>query len=719
MRRAIKIGVLSAILAVMTLPAIGQLNTSKITADTLIAWLDYDEFEIPSNINQRLVDGFNRVFQLKGDGILADSLKPIFLESLKQLLNKKRPLSVIILQQALAWDLIERGKSQLTLRDEVNDGKWKDAIDYELKSLELIDTISNPVLKSLAYNTLASSTIQFGNRVQYRLTALRLIEGLGDKQYLARLYSEIANDYGIVFEDAGAADVLYYLDRFLELQPDRDVPVKYPVAKISKAVRLTILGRYAEARKILDLMKPHIDSLASFSVAKYLDAEGQFYELQGKPMEAIPFYLKSLRLFRDGGHTNQACYLAIYLAEAYFKIGENQKGLQYGLEGYQMSLGQYLPLQIRASLILSKLYDGTGQTKDALRFLQIHQQKQEEFNREELLNRLASAEIKVLAEQSAHAREVNERDRLLQKAEIEKQRNLIYATAGGSALIIAFSAFLFRSNKQKAKLNSELAQTVKDLKATQTQLIHSEKMASLGELTAGIAHEIENPLNFVNNFSEVSNELMEELKTELTSGNGEQVAVLANDIKQNLEKINHHGKRADAIVKNMLQHSQTSSGKKEPTNINALCEEYLRLAYHGYRAKDKSFNIKYETQLDPSLPKANIVAQDIGRAILNLINNAFYAVNEKTNGDKSVEPRVTIATKHLGDKVEISVQDNGPGIPDHIKEKIFQPFFTTKPAGQGTGLGLSLSYDIVKAHGGTINVRSHPGLTVFIVQLSL
>lgn len=272
--------------------------------------------------------------------------------------------------------------------------------------------------------------------------------------------------------------------------------------------------------------------------------------------------------------------------------------------------------------------------------------------------------------------------------------------------------------KQVAERTSELNQSLNNLKATQAQLIQSEKMASLGELTAGIAHEIENPLNFVNNFSEVSNELMGELKTELASGNSGQAEVLANDIMMNLEKINHHGKRADAIVKNMLQHSRTSSGKKESTDINTLCDEYLRLAYHGYRAKDKSFNAAFNTQLDPSLPKVNVVSQDIGRVILNLINNAFYAVNEKSKSQSaSYEPRIIVATKNLGDKIEISVEDNGSGVPDHIKEKIFQPFFTTKPAGQGTGLGLSLSYDIVKANGGTIDVRSNPGQTVFTLQL--
>ncbi|MBS1734552.1 MAG: histidine kinase [Bacteroidetes bacterium] len=249
------------------------------------------------------------------------------------------------------------------------------------------------------------------------------------------------------------------------------------------------------------------------------------------------------------------------------------------------------------------------------------------------------------------------------------------------------------------------------LKATQAQLIQSEKMASLGELTAGIAHEIQNPLNFVNNFSEVSNELIEELKAEKAKPINERDNQLEddilNDLSGNLEKINHHGKRADAIVKGMLQHSRSSSGTKEPTDINALCDEYLRLAYHGLRAKDKSFNAKFATDFDNSIGKINVMPQELGRVILNLINNAFYAVSERKKlQEQDYEPTVTVKTIKEDNRIKIHVVDNGTGIPPSIKEKIFNPFFTTKPTGQGTGLGLSLSFDIVKAHGGALQVDS-------------
>ena len=263
----------------------------------------------------------------------------------------------------------------------------------------------------------------------------------------------------------------------------------------------------------------------------------------------------------------------------------------------------------------------------------------------------------------------------------------------------------------------ELKHSLQDLKFSQAQLIQAEKMASLGELTAGIAHEIQNPLNFVNNFSEVSTELIDEMKAEIDKGNLDDVKDIANDLKQNLEKINHHGKRAGDIVSGMLQQSRSSSGVKEPTDINALADEYLRLAYHGLRAKDKSFNATMKTDYDETLSadeagvgNINIVRQDIGRVILNLITNAFYAVNEKgQSGIADYEPTVSVTTKMIGDKVEIKVADNGNGIPQKILDKIFQPFFTTKPTGQGTGLGLSLSYDIVKAHGGELKVETKEG----------
>lgn len=291
--------------------------------------------------------------------------------------------------------------------------------------------------------------------------------------------------------------------------------------------------------------------------------------------------------------------------------------------------------------------------------------------------------------------------------------------------IVYRSRKLQRENRvleEKIKRRTEqLQKTIEDLKATQAQLIQSEKMASLGELTAGIAHEIQNPLNFVNNFAEVNKELLTEMNEEIEKGNFGEVKEIAKNINDNEEKINYHGKRADAIVKSMLQHSRRSNGQKEPTDINALCDEYLRLSYHGLRAKDKSFSAKFDTDFDESVGKINIVQQDIGRVILNLITNAFYAVNEKKkNAEEAYQPTVIVKTEKMNDQVKITVSDNGNGIPQKVMDKIFQPFFTTKPAGEGTGLGLSLSYDIVKAHAGEITVDTKEGqYTKFSILLPM
>lgn len=318
------------------------------------------------------------------------------------------------------------------------------------------------------------------------------------------------------------------------------------------------------------------------------------------------------------------------------------------------------------------------------------------------------------------------RQREIQEAKTAYRNKLkLYLVLTGTTALLLISLILFRSYRKSEVANAKLKGTLAHLKDTQAQLIQAEKMASLGELTAGIAHEIQNPLNFVNNFSEVNAELIDELiaeRSKLKAERDESVEKeILHDIKENEQKINQHGKRADTIVKGMLQHSRIRSGVKEPTDINALADEYLRLSYHGFRAKDNSFNAEFKTDLDETLPKIHVIQQDIGRVFLNLINNAFYAVSEasaKETARADYEPEVIVTTRMHDKSIEISVKDNGDGIPEDIKEKIFQPFFTTKPTGSGTGLGLSLSYDIVKAHGGKIFVESSENKgTEFIIEI--
>ena len=329
---------------------------------------------------------------------------------------------------------------------------------------------------------------------------------------------------------------------------------------------------------------------------------------------------------------------------------------------------------------------------------------------------------------SIYAHKQDKREKL-QRQKDEEERRILEAQKQALEYLVAERTSELTNQKEK------LENTLEKLQATQDQLIQSEKLASLGELTAGIAHEIQNPLNFVNNFAELSVELVQELNDELNKNtlDKEFVKELMNDLTQNQEKINHHGKRASSIVKGMLEHSRKSSGVKMPTDINALADEYLRLSYHGLRAKDKDFNALMETHLETPLSKIDIIPQDIGRVLLNLFNNAFYAGLQKTKlAINGYEPKVTVSTHyiapHIGVKgidddedgyIEIRVKDNGTGMPDSVKAKVFQPFFTTKPTGQGTGLGLSISYDIItKGHGGTIEIETKEGeYTEFIIKL--
>src|SRR5688572_1793165 len=405
----------------------------------------------------------------------------------------------------------------------------------------------------------------------------------------------------------------------------------------------------------------------------------------------------------------------IGLAQVYDELKQTDSAIYYAKIALDHATRVTLPPDIiQSSLILAGIY---GETNPALayKYLQIHSKEKDTLYSS---NRRKEEEERALSKQKEQfqkeTQEANFRNRIIQIS--------LFAVA---AVFLVSTLLFLRSNRIKQNANRKLEKANADLKATQAQLIQAEKMASLGELTAGIAHEIQNPLNFVNNFSEVNTELIEELSEAANEGNIEEVTSLVTVIKENEQKIVHHGKRADAIVKGMLQHSRTSSGQKELIDINALTDEYLRLAYHGLRAKDKTFNAKLDTDFDNNIGKINVVPQDIGRALVNLINNAFYAVAEKKHASansagQEYEPTVTISTKKLNDKVEIKIKDNGKCIPQKVLDKIFQPFFTTKPTGQGTGLGLSLAYDIVKAHAGELKVATKAGEgTEFTIQLPL
>jgi two-component system, NtrC family, sensor kinase len=423
---------------------------------------------------------------------------------------------------------------------------------------------------------------------------------------------------------------------------------------------------------------------------------GRYYMKREQFDSTVITFHKGIELSMDPASRGIKSNLMFLLGIAFMRTDQLDSALIYTTKALEMSIALNNPTQkARSFSLLGRIYKLMGEYPLAFDYLEKGKNLEDSLNNN-YVDRLMQF-VNLDFDQKIRLQELEkEQERL-------KSRNRMIALLTWLGVFILAALFLYRNNRQKQQTNKVLETTLDHLRATQAQLIQSEKMASLGELTAGIAHEIQNPLNFVNNFSELSTELIDEMNEELDKGDIDEAKAISADIKQNLEKINHHGKRADAIVKGMLAHSRSSSGEKIPTDINALADEYLRLSYHGLRARDKSFNADFKTNFDPNLPKVNVVPQDIGRVLLNLINNAFQAIN-----NDEFKPLVTVATKNLGDKIQISVKDNGPGIPDAIKEKIFQPFFTTKPTGQGTGLGLSLSYDIVKAHGGEIRVESLP-----------
>ena len=411
----------------------------------------------------------------------------------------------------------------------------------------------------------------------------------------------------------------------------------------------------------------------------------------------------------------------VYMASSYYKQGRYKETIAAA-----KLANNFIDVAVRSNALnlIQSCYRKMGKIDSAYYYLRASDSIQNVVQNQSNINETQQIQFdQQLGKKETQANQVlqSERNR-------NRQILLIFVTA--LAFLVLFGFIQWRNSIQRRKANFLLQQqkekvesTLSELKSAQSQLIQSEKMASLGELTAGIAHEIQNPLNFVNNFSELNKEMIEELYTERKKPSAERNEQLENeilnDIKGNEEKINLHGKRAEAIVKGMLQHSRTSTGAKEPTNISALADEYLRLSYHGLRAKDKTFNAEMKTDFDNRIGKINIVPQDIGRVLLNLYNNAFYAVNERRKVEgEGYEPTVSVSTKKLGNQVFISVKDNGNGIPQKVVDKIFQPFFTTKPTGKGTGLGLSLSYDIMKAHGGEIKVETKEGEgTSFIIQL--
>jgi len=509
--------------------------------------------------------------------------------------------------------------------------------------------------------------------IQYLERTLSIFANLSDKGNIAMALSNLGGLYSTRGDKRRALQTFERsLILYQELQNDRGIALAYQhLGSVERS-----LNQYQNA---LNHIRKSIEILQGISLKKEISESYHEMALTFNDLEendSVRFYLfKSLQLAQDVGDKK-------IIRSSYRELSD--------LEAKEGNFKQAYENFQSFHLVSDSIFNESA----ANRIGQLETQYEVDKQEAEILNLKTKQQL-------------NDRNN-------KTLRWALIASAFLTMLIVFFLTYRVRINRKLLLLeqtqNRKVEKAYSELKNTQAQLIQTEKMASLGELTAGIAHEIQNPLNFVNNFSEVSEELGSELREELNHGDVEEAKAITDDIVQNLIKINHHGKRASEIVQSMLQHSRTSTGQRELTDINALADEYLRLAYHGFRAKDRSFNADFKTEFDPNLPNIKVVPQDLGRVILNLINNGFQALEEKTkSGIEGYKPALIIRTKNLGDKIEISIIDNGPGIPESIKDKIFQPFFTTKDTGKGTGLGLSLAYDLIKSYGGTLEVVSEMG----------
>ncbi|RED44965.1 ATP-binding protein [Seonamhaeicola aphaedonensis] len=573
---------------------------------------------------------------------------------------------------------------------------------------------------------LITSTMAFGYRlsgrhalaIEYHSQAIEKFEQSNDTMMLAHSYNRIAFAYAHLEMFDKSVEMHEKSIAIREHKNDKEALIN---DYNSAVFPYFYIKNYSKAREYMKLaMETTDEQRLIYLKARQNSLEGQILMDQEQYAEAIPIIQSALDTYLEHNRFQSMPFAYMFLARCYYNLENYPEALKNALLSFKIeneNNRHRIRVKHEITLLIAEIYNKMGDQGNAYRYMKIHHDFRDANDKLDAANRLADAKVLSIIEKSQNRIDAieKEREQSIQRNRI--QRLWLFSIAGGLLSALFLALILYRNNKSKQKANKllqaqkeEIQDTLKKLEATQTQLIQSEKMASLGELTAGIAHEIQNPLNFVNNFSEVSNELIDEMHEEIQKEHYDEVKAIASDLRMNLEKINHHGKRADAIVKGMLQHSRSSSETKEPTDINKLADEYFRLAYHGLRAKDKSFNATMEADYDESIGEVKIFAQDIGRVILNLLTNAFYTVHKKkTSSPDNYTPTVILKTKKGKEYVELQITDNGSGIPKDVVSKIFQPFFTTKSTGEGTGLGLSLSYDIAKTHGGDLKVDTTEG----------
>ncbi len=632
-------------------------------------------------------------------------------------------------------------------------GNYPDALKYLYAALNLFEQLkSKKDIANCLLNIGFTNSLQgnYSEALKNYQTALKISEEVSDKNTMAWLLQMIGN---INQGEGNETEALKNYFSSLKIREELGDKVGMGQSNAVISQMYAIQRNYSEALRrdsiALKIYKELGDKAPNWGlpmciagIAGTYELQGDFNDSSGYKLTAKEMYsqaeinfITSLKLWQKTGNKVGIANLEARLGDIYVK----QKKFTLSRDYFEKALQTYKETGTKIEIQntyqnLSNLDSIQGNYKQAYEHYHMYILYRDSIFSEETTKKSVQVQMQYELDKKEAVAKAAQNKKDADSRRIKNQQYFTIAALGIVVLAVIIIALIqFRNNKHKQKANVALQQqkekvesTLSELKSTQAQLIQSEKMASLGELTAGIAHEIQNPLNFVNNFSEVNTELIDEAGQEIGKGNIEEVKIILNDIKDNEEKINHHGKRADAIVKGMLQHSRSSSCVKEPTDINALCDEYIRLSYHGLRAKDKSFNATIKTDFDESLTadeagigKINIIPQDIGRVILNLLTNAFYVVDEKKkSGIQNYDPTVSVSTKNLKDKVEVEVKDNRNGIPQKVLDKIFQPFFTTKPTGHGTGLGLSMSYDIIKAHGGEIKVQTKENEgTTFIIEL--
>ena len=604
---------------------------------------------------------------------------------------------VIPITRKLRFKLDEAAALRLMVYAQINLGNFPRALQYLLPAIEMM---SDPATE----RRLIPSTYPGMDEFMNRSTPAR-------SQRLTQL-SRLYQNAGILYTNSlNFKKALHYYTMSL------------PFAEESGQLNLVsitynTLGRaYLDSKNIdsaLYCLQTAYDDAVKSGYNRYVGSillnTGRVYTGKKQLNTAVIFFRQAIEESIEHDYPRGVASGNLYLAEIFEKTGQADSSLFYMRRA--LPIAHYIKapnLLLRSYRAFARYYQSAGNNDSLVKYQSLIINLNDSVFNAKQVQQFQNIDFDAV-----------QRQQQIESAKTAyKNKMTQYALLAGLAVFLLIAFILYRNNRQKQKANKILETTLTNLKTTQAQLVQSEKMASLGELTAGIAHEIQNPLNFVNNFSDVNSELVEEAKRELTNGNTEEVKTILSTIKENEEKIIHHGKRADAIVKGMLQHSHSNAGKKELSDINALADEYLRLSYHGLRVKDNTFKPTLETVFDNSIGRMDIVPQEIGRVIVNLLNNAFYAVSEKQKQNPNgYQPAVILSTAKHNGKVEIKVKDNGNGIQQKVVDKIFQPFFTTKPTGQGTGLGLSLAYDIVKSHGGEIKVETKEGEgSEFVIQL--